>query len=860
MRNPPLDPNWKPAENPDNPPLSANAPRTSPYMRDSAPAGYSPYTGSRGSASSRPSYGDMEYAKQFQQGTAPVLTMSPQQAMPVPTNQKGGILLPQDRPQQMQQQFPQQMQQQGQGPLLQMLPSPGAQPAASPVGIPTMAQDETMRLYEQEAEARRRFGGDPQGLKMQSYRKAYEQLDKARQAVAADPRFSFDQKLQAFERISARAKDLEAGFAAGSDILQSPTGMDLPPAEEFGELQGGLEPMGEGFLRNPDTGDVMRTMRAPNGQVVPVPGTQSEIDSLPPGTRYMDVDGKVKVSGEAGGRSSTSSRSQASASGQLAPQTPEEAFAAFEKWSKGVDSTPEEMAVADRILATIPDQELRDQLKASLEGADAATIAQTLAQYAPDINIEEELSNARIQAFAREQGSRKSRSEAVAKALGIEIPEEQKPAVDPRKYRVEIGSRGGMRIARRGSGLRDGIPAVRGEDGQIRPAPQAMRELADLEVDTEFVNIRPAGNGKESRLLPFSNETINLGDFALTDRQRLAFSSESRRIEPRTSEEWARFESELQKFQSIGEGPWDPRNLTPRQQALQDLVYNEYSELSPTGKAMMTMYIAHGLGYQVNPQGGYQSTGWARKEGMAGRPATPGAISPPSDQPVQTRRQQDLSQADRVLVDRMLRERGQEPGGPITDEDIQTARRYYNNRQDLDRPRATATPAPSANTQAATPPVSTKAPEAPKPPAASKTEEKKRSEPKKGQGGPYTDYLEYSKELADNDQIIARSERLNRAASQEMEAQRRGWVPEDTSFMDKAFGAATGSRELQAKGRIYAEYERLQNEVKEIEDFLKRNPTDDAWNRDLKKAKSALDAFIKSKGKNFDPFPEARGR
>lgn len=847
MRNLPLDRNWKPQENPANPPLSPNAPSSGPFLRDSPPASYSPYQGSS-SRSSKPSYGDMEYARQFQQGTAPVLTMNPSAARPVPMNQKGGIMVPQDLQQPMPQPAPQQQMppQQGGNPLLQMLPSPTAQPAASPVGIPTMAQDETMRLYEQEAEARRRFGGDPRGLQMESYRKAYENLDKARQSVAADPRFSFEQKLQAFEKISARAKELEAGFSAGSEILQSPTGMDLPPPEEFGELQGGLEPMGEGFLRNPDTGDVMRTMRSPNGQVVPVPGTQSEIDSLPPGTRYMDVDGKVKVSGEQGGRSSTSSRSS-SAAGQNAPQTPEEAFAAFEKWSKGVDITPEETAVAERIIATIPDEELRENVKSQIEGMDPQTIAQTLAPYAEGMDIANELFSARMNAFAREQGSRKSRTQELAKALGMEVPEEQAPAVDPRKYRVEIGNRGGMRIARRGSGLRDGIPAVRGADGQIRPAPQAMRELADLEVDTPFVNIRPAQGGKEFRVLPFSNEIVNLGDFALTDRQRLAFSEESRRIEPRTSAEWARFEQELQKFQSVDEGPWDPKNLTTRQSALQDLVYNEYSELSPTGKAMMTMYIAHSLGYQVNPNNGYQSTGWARKADMAGgRPATPGGLNMPSEgrlyQPV------ELSPEDRLSVEAMNKERGQAPGGPITEQDLQTARKFYGGRLAPPKP-APQQPAPAAQPSAPAAPI----PAPPQQRNISADDERQLRE----LGNQIL--RESNLSLDDLRQLGLAPPPQPQMGPPKPEPE-KPWVPEGTTFMERAFGAAAGSRELQAKGRIRAEYDRLQNEVQEIQDFLKKNPTDQAWLRDLKKAQLNLKKFVDSKGKNFDPFPEAKKR
>jgi hypothetical protein len=89
------------------------------------------------------------------------------------------------------------------------------------------------------------------------YIRAYEQLEKSRQAVAVDPRFSPEQRQQAFERIAARADELDQGYLAGQEMMQSPIGYDMPPSEEFGIMQGGLETVGGGQIRNPATGDIM---------------------------------------------------------------------------------------------------------------------------------------------------------------------------------------------------------------------------------------------------------------------------------------------------------------------------------------------------------------------------------------------------------------------------------------------------------------------------------------------------------------------------------------------------------------------------------------------------------------------------
>ena len=146
-----------------------------------------------------------------------------------------------------------------------------------------------------------------------------------------------------------------------------------------------------------------------------------------------------------------------------------------------------------------------------------------------------------------------------------------------------------------------------------------MRQLADLEVDTEFANIVTRENGDELRVLPFSQQTVNLGNFALNDAQRKLFSKETSNIRARSPEEWAKLEDLLQKFQTTDEA-WDPENSNAQAQ-LEAIVGNFYGELDAPGRAMMTMYIAHSLGYKIDKGRGFDSTGWAKNPDKANKPS-----------------------------------------------------------------------------------------------------------------------------------------------------------------------------------------------------------------------------------------------
>jgi hypothetical protein len=447
-----------------------------------------------------------------------------------------------------------------------------------------------------------------------TYNKSYEELERARQAVAADPKFSPDQRRQAFERIAARADELDQGFNDGRDLISSPTGFDAPPAEEFADAQtGGLQPMQDGRIRNPQTGDIMRSMRGPNGQLVPVTSDQVEIDALPDGTRYMDANtGKVEIANatSTGGKPSASgTRSTGSAASPTGPLTREQAISNYEKWNKGADpmSTNEERAVLNDAINAIADPDQQEQLRAMVQSDPAAAMS---AMQQNGVDLAPQLEEARINAFVREQKQRETRSNQIAKAMGIEEPEpEAKPFIDPTKYRTRVGNRGTAVIRRRGSNI--DIPAIMGSDGRAMPAPRQMNQLSDLEVDTEFANIVPDQNGREVRVLPFGKQTVNLGNFALTDPQRKVFAKETGKIEARSPETWDTFENLIQQFQSSGEA-WDPNNPTGAQQQVQEIVSNFYRELGPEGKAMMTMYVAHGLGYKVDKNRAFTTTGWAK--------------------------------------------------------------------------------------------------------------------------------------------------------------------------------------------------------------------------------------------------------
>jgi hypothetical protein len=215
--------------------------------------------------------------------------------------------------------------------------------------------------------------------------------------------------------------------------------------------------------------------------------------------------------------------------------------------------------------------------------------------------------------------------------MGIEVPETQPaPKVNPNRYLIETGNQGTTRIRRRGN-RQFSIPAVRGSDGEFRPAPNTVRELADLDVDSEFVNIKPTEGGRQIRVLPFSAKTVNLENFALDDEQRAILSSEAVSIRPRTAQEWNRFEDELRKFEVTNE-VWDPNSLSPAQQQLQSLVKEFYRELSPKGVAAMTMYIAHSLGHEVSEDRDFTSTGWVKKQIPLPQPSADTSVQPPSAQ------------------------------------------------------------------------------------------------------------------------------------------------------------------------------------------------------------------------------------
>jgi len=444
-----------------------------------------------------------------------------------------------------------------------------------------------------------------------AYSAATENLRKAAMNVANDPRFSQEQRAEAFQKIQSRMDEMRQNYALGKDLMTSPTGYDIPPEEIFGELQPGLTPVSGGRLRNPQTGDILATAVAPNGQVVPVARTQSEIDALPEGTSYMDPTGKVQISKAAGGKtSSTSGTSQVGGAGGF--QTPEDAMKAFDTWNKRRSpNSPEERQVISEILSTLPDDQ-RQVVSANLE--DAESIEDVLGALGPSAppGLAQELRSAAISAFAREQGERQQTTKDLARNLGIQMPEEpRKPSISPDRYLVQTGSRGTNRVTRRGSNF--SVPAVMGDDGELLIAPQTARDLGEIEVDTPFQNVREV-DGKQVRMLPFGAGQVNLGDFALTDAQRKALANSTRGIAPRTEENWNQFQGELMKFAVNGVEPWDPRNPTEAQKRLQQMVGNYYSELDTPSKAAMTMMIAHSLGYQVNPDTNYSTTGWARKQ------------------------------------------------------------------------------------------------------------------------------------------------------------------------------------------------------------------------------------------------------
>lgn len=480
------------------------------------------------------------------------------------------------------------------------------------------------RMYEQE----QAMSSPAARQRSSDYDAARESLRKAAATVAADPRFSAEQRTAAFERIRGKMQELDANFAEGQDLMQSPSGFDQPPPEEFGLLQpGGLQPVGGGQLRNPETGDILETVRGPNGEVLPVNLRQPEIDALPPGTRYLDQSGKVQISGEATGRGrgSTQASGVAGARGEKTPQMPgtfatqEEAFAAYEKWAaKQVPgTTPGERSVTEAIIASIPDADVQDEVRAQVAG-DPEAAAEILQQHA-GFNVADRFEEERIKAFSAQQKARGERATRLGREMGLTPPEEKVPTVDPNKYFVETGTRGTTRIMRRGSNI--SMPGMYDENGDLRAAPENAAQLLDLEPNTEFVNVRNVTVGglpgepsveKQVKLLPFAGEMANVGDFALPNDQRRKLANETAKISPRTADEWKSFEGALSQFSAVNE-PWNPSG-NPAQAQLQDLIHSFYRELSPAGRAAMTIQIAHSLGHKVDPNRAFRSTGWASKQ------------------------------------------------------------------------------------------------------------------------------------------------------------------------------------------------------------------------------------------------------
>ena len=462
----------------------------------------------------------------------------------------------------------------------------------------------------------------PPGGTQQEYKDAIVELNRSMNSVANSKLFSPEQRAQAIEKIRAEADRLKQAYSEAKPLDSVEYGLDAPPPEEFAEVQQGtgLQSTQDGGFLNTTTGDTMPSARAANGQLVPVPGSQSAIDKLPPGTRYIDQAGKLQMTPAAGGgqgRSASAGTGTQRAAGGGAPMNEEEALAAYDKWSKGQDpaSTPSERQVIASAVAQITDPNQREQLTEMMKSDPEAALAVLRDQ---GIDLNDELELARIEDFANEQRARGKRSKQLAKSLNIDVPEEKKPALNPERYRIEQGSRTGSRQAvRRGSDI--AIPLIDGPNGEQIPAPRQMRQLADLEVDTEFANIVTRENGDELRVLPFSQQTVNLGNFALNDAQRKLFSKETSNIRARSPEEWAKLEDLLQKFQTTDEA-WDPENSNAQAQ-LEAIVGNFYGELDAPGRAMMTMYIAHSLGYKIDKGRGFDSTGWAKNPDKANKPS-----------------------------------------------------------------------------------------------------------------------------------------------------------------------------------------------------------------------------------------------
>lgn len=511
----------------------------------------------------------------------PPLTI-PQQAQPMPT-----IAPP---PQAQEQQMPQPMQQ----------PSPVAFPrqGAIPMGLEGIAPGGKLPVGP---------GFNPmepaevESPRTVDYKSQIGNLQRTMNAVVSDNKLSPEQKQQAFDKINAAMKEMDEAYQAGYRTIPqlSPTyGMPEQRAapEQFGAIRGGLTPV-SGGLRNPETGDVMPAVPTETGEMLPAPKSQVQIDSLPAGTRYVDVEGKIQTVKGATGKAAGAAEEPSAGTAARGPATRQEISKQYTQWSKANDpgTTPEEIEYLQSVAATPGQQQT--------ENVDPESMINSLTP-----EQRQEFGKARLRAFQRSYQEDRAREDELSRMFGLEEKEEPKRALDDR-YVLEAGTRGTVRAVRRGSMLAGGIPVVQRQDGQYMAAPSGMAELADLERDTEFVNIRTSpdwgvdenGEPLQIRVTPFNKETIDTQDFVMTDSIRAAMIN-SGQIKPRPKAVWDSFTKDLSEYATVGEN-WSPET-NQKHAALVQKVSNFYTELSPSGRYGMTLYIAQGLGYNVTKSGG----------------------------------------------------------------------------------------------------------------------------------------------------------------------------------------------------------------------------------------------------------------
>jgi hypothetical protein len=333
------------------------------------------------------------------------------------------------------------------------------------------------------------------------------------------------------------------------------------------------------------------------GEMLPAPKSQVQIDSLPAGTRYVDVEGKIQTVKGATGKAAGAAEEPSAGTTARGPATRQEISKQYTQWSKANDpgTTPEEIEYLQSVAAT-PEQQ-------QMANVDPESMINSLTP-----EQRQEFGKARLRAFQRSYQEDRAREDELSRMFGLEEKEEPKRALDDR-YVLEAGTRGTVRAVRRGSMLAGGIPVVQRQDGQYMAAPSGMAELADLERDTEFVNIRTNpdwgvdenGEPLQIRVTPFNKETIDTQDFVMTDSIRAAMIN-SGQIKPRPKAVWDSFTKDLSEYATVGEN-WSPET-NQKHAALVQKVSNFYTELSPSGRYGMTLYIAQGLGYNVTKSGG----------------------------------------------------------------------------------------------------------------------------------------------------------------------------------------------------------------------------------------------------------------